>query len=64
MASVNIAGLQVDPIKVISILKTRLAEEQAKSALLEAALQDYQEREQQAQEQQVQVVQEQVPGQE
>lgn len=36
---------QVDPVKVINALKTRLAEEIVQRAIVEAALQDSQERE-------------------
>lgn len=39
-------GLQVDANKVINILKARLLDEISKTAMLEAALQDSQEREQ------------------
>lgn len=38
--------LHVDPSRVINVLKGRLTEEMSKSALLEAALQESQEREQ------------------
>jgi alpha-D-ribose 1-methylphosphonate 5-triphosphate synthase subunit PhnG len=40
------AGLQVDPVRVINILKARLVEEVSKTAVLEAALQESQVREQ------------------
>lgn len=40
-----VPGLQVDANKVINVLKARLLDEIAKSAMLEAALQDSQERE-------------------
>jgi len=40
------ANLRVEPMRIINILKARLMEEQAKSALFEAALQECQEREQ------------------
>jgi hypothetical protein len=42
---VNVGDLQVNPLTVIGILKARLVEEQTKSAVLEAALQEARARE-------------------
>lgn len=41
----GIPGLQVDPARIIAILKTRIAEESVRSALLEAALEESRQRE-------------------
>lgn len=41
----NVGELQVNPLTVIGILKARLVEEQTKSAVLEAALQEARARE-------------------
>lgn len=45
MADQAVSELRVQPERVINILKARLAEEQTKSAIMEAALQESQERE-------------------
>jgi hypothetical protein len=44
-APASVAELQVQPVRVINILKQRLTEEISKTALLEAALAESQERE-------------------
>lgn len=42
----GVGGLQVSPLKIINVLQARLTQEISQTALLEAALQESQEREQ------------------